>query len=388
MVTYWRLSGFYLLFFASLGALIPYWGLYLKSLGFSPTEIGEVMAVIMATKIVAPNIWGWIADHSGRRVTVVRLTTLFAVLAFVGIFFGGSYWWLVVVMMLFSFFWNAALPQFEATTLSHLGEDVHRYSMIRLWGSVGFILTVVSLGPLLDAFGAGLLPGVIVVLLIALWLSTLLVPETKPKRASLSRESLGAVLKQPLVIALLLVCFLLQASHGPYYTFFTIYLEEHGYSRTLIGLLWAVGVLAEIGVFLVMHRLLPRFGARQLLLFSLAVTTVRWLLVALFVDSIAIMIAAQLLHAASFGIYHAVVIHLIHKLFVGRLQGRGQALYSSISFGAGGAVGSLLSGYLWVSSGASVTYLCAAIASASAFLIAWWAVRPDSSQSSAMYAKE
>jgi len=155
-VPYWRLSGFYLLYFAALGALVPYWGLYLKSLGFSPADIGELMAVIMATKLVAPNAWAWIADQRGHRMAIVRLASLLAAVAFAGVFLALGYWWLAAVIAVFSFFWNAALPQFEATTLTHLGERVHRYTSIRIWGSIGFILVVAGLGPFLDRYGAGL----------------------------------------------------------------------------------------------------------------------------------------------------------------------------------------------------------------------------------------
>jgi len=143
---YWRLSGFYFFYFASLGALLPYWGLYLKSLGYDITAIGNVMAIIMATKIISPNIWGWIADHTGRRMAIVRLGSLCAALAFGGVFFQDGFIWLAIVMMLFSFFWNAALPQFEATTFYYLGDHTHRYSSIRLWGSVGFIAALWVLG--------------------------------------------------------------------------------------------------------------------------------------------------------------------------------------------------------------------------------------------------
>ena len=139
-MTYWRLSGFYLFYFASLGALVPYWGLYLKSLGFDVTQIGQMIAILLATKVVAPNVWGWLADYTGNRMPIVRLTSLLAVLTFAGVFLDSGFWWLVCVMTAFSFFWNASLPQFEATTMNHLGEDTHRYSGIRLWGSVGFIL--------------------------------------------------------------------------------------------------------------------------------------------------------------------------------------------------------------------------------------------------------
>jgi PPP family 3-phenylpropionic acid transporter len=369
---YFRLSGFYLFYFAALGALLPYWGLYLKSLGFSSGEIGELIAILMATKIVAPNLWGWIADHSGRRMTVVRVASLLAVIAFCGVFLGRSYWWTAAVMILFSFFWNAALPQFEAVTLSQLGTQPQRYSSIRLWGSIGFILSVAALGPLLGRYDAGLLPWVLVALYAAIWFSTLLVPEQAAHPAHHVRLHLWELLRQPHVAALLLVCFLMQASHGPYYSFYSIYLEDHGYPRWLIGQLWALGVVAEIGVFLLMHRWLPRFGARRLLLASLALTTLRWLLIGWFVGSLPVLVFAQTLHAASFGIYHAVAITLIHKFFTGRHQGRGQALYSSLSYGAGGAVGSLYAGYLWEASGGGATaaFMVAAAASAAAFVVA------------------
>ncbi|MDH3934930.1 MAG: MFS transporter, partial [Gammaproteobacteria bacterium] len=150
---YWRLSGFYLFYFASLGALLPYWSLYLKSLDFSITEIGQLMAILMATKIVAPNVWGWIADHTGQRMAIIRVASLLSIITFAGVLVSDAFWWLVLVLVLFSFFWNATLPQFEATTMSHLGGEMHRYSGIRLWGSVGFIVAVAGLGVLLGYLG-------------------------------------------------------------------------------------------------------------------------------------------------------------------------------------------------------------------------------------------
>ena len=357
---YWRLSGFYLFYFATLGALVPYWGLYLKSLDFSVSEIGELVAILMATKIVAPNIWGWIADRTGRRMRIVRIASLLAAVTFAGVFVSHHFWWLALVMTVYSFFWNASLPQFEATTMNHLGSDTHRYSGIRLWGSVGFIIAVSALGPLLGIYGTALLPWVLLVLFAGIWLSSLLVPESAAGHLQLDQQPLRKVLQRPVVFSLLLVSFLVQLSHGPYYVFFSIYMEEVGYSTSLIGQLWALGVFAEIGVFLLMPVLLPRFGARRLLLTAVILTTLRWLLVAGFADNLVIITFSQLLHAASFGLYHVVVIFLIHRLFTGAHQGRGQALYSSLSFGAGGALGSLASGYLWSGIGPQAMYLMAA----------------------------
>lgn len=376
VVPYWRLSGFYLFYFASLGALVPYWSLYLKELDFSARDIGIMMGLVMATKIVSPNVWGWIADHTGRSMLIVRIGCLLATICFAGVFLDDNYWWLVLVMLAFSFFWNAALPQFEATTFNHLGQYSHRYSGIRLWGSIGFIVAVAALGPLLDAQGAAILPVVVLILFAGIWVASLLVPERAAAHKHVEHGSLLKVLLKPEVAALLLVCFLLQASHGAYYTFYSIYLEDHGYSRSVIGQLWALGVIAEVGIFLLMHRWVLRFGLRALLLVSLLLTSLRWVLIGQFVENMVIMVFAQVLHAASFGVYHASAIQLINRYFTGRHQGRGQALYSSLSFGAGGAAGSLLAGLGWDVIGPGNVYLGAAACALLASIIAWIWVRP------------
>jgi PPP family 3-phenylpropionic acid transporter len=152
-------------------------------------------------------------------------------------------------------------------------------------------------------------------------------------------------------------------------------MEEVGYSKTLIGQLWAMGVVAEVIVFIFMHRLLHRFGARQVLMVSLFLAAVRWLLIGGFPESLPILFFAQTLHAATFGTFHAAAIHLVHRYFTGRHQGRGQALYSSLSFGFGGALGTVVSGYLWTDGGAMLTYGIAAAISLVALVIVWrWVV--------------
>jgi len=376
---YWRLSGFYLFYFASIGVLVPYWPLYLESLNFGPREIGELMAVVMATKIIAPNIWGWIADHTGKRMMIVRSGSLLACIFFAGVFWGESYLWIALTMAAFSFFWNATLPQFEATTFNYLHTETQRYSSIRLWGSIGFVVAAVLLGYLLEAYPASIVPVAMFVMFVLIWLTSLIVPESSAGHLPLDENSILKVIKRPEVFALIVVVFLMQASHGPYYTFYSIYLEDNGYSKTIIGGLWALGVVAEIAVFIVMHRLIPQFGLRNMLLFSLLVASLRWLLLGSYVESFAMIILIQLGHAATFGVFHAVAIQYFHNYFRGRHQGRGQALYSSMSFGAGGALGALVAGYTW-SLGAMLTFAIAAAMSMLAVLITLLFVRNQPSQ--------
>ena len=374
-VPYWRLSSFYFFYFASLGALVPYWGLYLQSLGFGARAIGELMAIIMVTKIVAPYIWSWIADHTGRSMRIIRLAAVMSVITFAGVFYNSEFWWLALVMMSFSFFWNASLPQFEAVTMNHLGQDTHRYSVIRLWGSLGFILSVLALGQWLDSQDYSRVPQVVIVLYIGIALSSFLVSQSKSQPQVTEPLGMFSVIRRPTVIALLLVCFLAQMSHGPYYTFYSIYLKQHGYDSSTIGGFWALGVVAEIIVFLYMQRLMPRFGPRRLLMAALLLTALRWYMIGHYVDLWQLILLAQLLHAASFGLYHAVAIELFHRLFKGKLQGRGQALYSSISFGAGGAVGSYISGLLWDQQSPVFIFNMAALVALLGFFISWRFIR-------------
>lgn len=375
LVPYWKLSGFYFFYFASLGVLIPYWSLYLKSLGYNSLTIGSLIAILPATKLIAPYIWGWLADHTRRSMFIIRVASILALLTFSLVFISDQLWWLTVSMLLFSFFWNAILPQFEAMTLNHLGPNVHRYSMIRLWGSLGFIVVVVLIGDLLQSFDASIIPLAVLLTFVFIAITSFVVPE-KLNVPHEDHSPIWHVIKQPKVLAFLAVCFLMLCSHGPYYTFYTIFLQEQGYSSHMIGVLWAVGVLAEVIIFLLMHRLLPMFGARKLLLVTLLLTTARWLLIGFFVDDLTMLFLAQLFHAFSFGVFHAVGISLVHEYFTGSHQGRGQALYASTSYGAGVAVGSLVSGMVWDLWGASVLFMLAASCTLLALAIVWKFIRP------------
>jgi PPP family 3-phenylpropionic acid transporter len=214
-------------------------------------------------------------------------------------------------------------------------------------------------------------PGLVLTLFAGIWLSSLTIPESLQPSTGQKSVSVTGLLRKPEIAAFLACCFLMQASHGAFYAFYSIHLTAAGYSSAVVGALWAWGVVVEVLVFLAMHRLLGRFGARRILLVSLGVAVVRWLLTGGFVEYAGIQILAQTLHAATFGTFHASAIHLVHHFFRGHTQGRGQALYSSLSFGAGGAVGSLLSGLLWSGAGAAITFGLSALAAGLGWITAW-----------------
>jgi len=370
-VPYWRLSSFYFFYFATLGGFLPYWSLYLEHIHFNALEIGELSALMVATKVIAPNLWGWIADHTGKSLRIIRIASFFAALIFVGFLYKDNYIWVAMVTIGFSFFWNAALPQFEAATLFHLKEEPHRYSKIRLWGSVGFIISVLGIGRIVEFYSIDYLPEMIVCLLSLIWLVSLITPEVNVFHNEKHVIGISKIVKQPEIIAFFVVYMLLQLAHGPYYVFYSIYLNQFNYTSSVIGLLWALGVAAEVLLFVFMKRILVWFSLRSILLLSIFFSICRWLIIAFYVESLGSMIFAQLLHAASFGSSHVVAIHLVHKYFGEQHQGKGQALYSSLSFGLGGMIGSLFSGYFWDLYGAWVVYTLAAFSCLIAFIIAY-----------------
>jgi PPP family 3-phenylpropionic acid transporter len=378
---YFRLSGFYLFYFALLGTLLPYWTLYLQSLGLGAAAIGWLMGILHVSRVLAPNVWGWLADLTGRRVAIVRLGALASWICFVAIFWQTGALGIAVVMALFSFFWNAVLPQFEVITLNYLGENRAQYSRIRLWGSVGFILAVVLVGWLLDWISIAYLPLMVLVLLVLIWLNALLIDARAEQltQEAVRAGAIGPILRQPQVLVFFLVCFLVQLSHGPYYTFYSVMMQELGYDRGQIGLLWALGVVAEVVLFALMPRLLEHFSLRGILLVSLALCVLRWSLAAWFSEQLMVMLFAQLLHAATFGSVHAVGIALVQHYFSPSTQGRGQALFSSLGFGAGGALGAVLAGQLWNDWGAQTFVLAVGVSVLAIVLASIW-IYPEKAQ--------
>lgn len=367
-----RLSAFYFVYFAAIGALVPYFNPYLHSLGYDAAEIGQATAILLVGRVVAPGIWGWLADRSGDRLRMVQVTSLLAALTFAFVFVADSFARMALVLLFYGLFWSASLPQFEAITLNHLGPRLQDYTRIRLWGSVGFIVTAGLLGPLLQDDGIALLPWFLLAFIAAVWVAALTIPaEPRHQEVRETPARFLAVLRQPGVLVLFGAALLMQLSCGPYYAFYTIFLEDRGYTRTSAGLLWALGVLAEVVLFTMMHRLMPAWGLRRLMLVSLAAGVLRWLLVGYGVDSPPIIVFAQLLHAATFGMHHASAVQYVHRYFVGVHQGRGQALYSSIAYGVGGAISAYCSGQLWLSLGPQRTFTIAAGLCALGLVLAW-----------------
>jgi len=372
-----RLAVWYFWYFAFIGAFLPYFALYLQSIGLSAGRIAVLMSLGQLMRLLSPLLWSWLADRGGRRVRLVIGSTAAALASFCVVFLTDDFVGLLVGLAVLHFFWSASLPLVEALTLGHLAAHPERYGRIRLWGSVGFILAVMGVGLLLDAAPISSQLWVSWALLLGTLLSTLTLREVKG-HADLVAGPIVAVLRQRKVVFLLAAGLLMTAAHGALYVFYSIHLVAHGYGKALVGVLWTLGVVAEIVVFLLMPRISLRVSMRRILLACFALAVLRFMMIGWAVDFLVLLVLAQLLHGASFGAHHAATMAALNRWFAAGQQARAQALYGSVAYGAGGLGGALLAGALWESAGAAITFSAASALALAGLILVWRGVPGES----------
>ncbi|MBS5201386.1 MULTISPECIES: MFS transporter [Acinetobacter] len=358
-----RLSGFYFFYYSIVGTFMPYWNLYLQDQGFNYQEIGVLSSIAIVTRFFAPLVWGWIADKSGKRMLLVRIATWMESCIWLAIFIvPNTFQSVALLMLIFSFFQNAILAQFEGVTLFWLDDQKAKlYGKIRKWGSVGFIVGVFTIGAILEIVHISMLPILLLIIasLAFIWSFTIREPDSAPTSQK-HLEPLLPVLKRPTVAAFFAIEFILLFSHAPFYSFYSNFLKSLNFSTTEIGFLWAMGVFAEIFMFSIASKIFQRFSWRSLVIVCLLVTSIRWMLVAVFSHYFIGQLFAQCLHAFSFGLFHLIAMRVIFQNFSAGQQGRGQALYSTM-WGLGVAFGSVLAGHFWKILSGELIFMCASV---------------------------
>ncbi|MGL5392076.1 MAG: MFS transporter [Shewanella sp.] len=372
------LGACYFFFFAILGTMIPYLGVFFENRGFNPQEIGFLLAILMGTRIIAPNIWAKVADRTGMRAELVKLGAFAAALAYLSFFYHGGFVYMALSLALYTFFWNAILAQLEVLTLETLGDQASRYGQIRSFGSIGYICLVVGAGFAIGQWGTEVLPYIGLILFIGMLACALPLPSQR--RVQTPGLQPPAFKWTKPILWFLISAMLLQMSAGPFYGFFVLYLKQAGYSEALAGIFVALGATAEIAMFMVAPRLLSRYSVNSLLLVSIGMTALRWLLVAFGVESLWCLGLSQLLHAFTFGLTHAASIQFVHRHFDESHRSQGQALYASLGFGGGGALGIWICGYIWGDGSGAVWSWVFAAACAFAAMVAVWCIPKEKAE--------
>lgn len=364
-----RLGAYYFAHFAYGGAFMAYFPLYLAERGLDAGRIAVVLALPQAVRIFAPGFWGWVADrwHAYRGVVVLACSALVAGAALMP--FAQEFAAIAALIALMSVLSAGGLPLVEAITLTALAGQSGRYGPIRLWGSLGFIGAVLAAGAWLDTAPVRLLPALLFGLALLAFAAAVALPGATVHGPTPAIDEERGHIPAGGVRALLAAGFCMAVAHGALYAFFSLHLERLGYSGKAIGAFWTLGVVAEIVVFLYLPAIFRRFTLPAILEASLLAAVLRFLAIAWAAEHVAILVLAQLLHAATFGAFHAASVATVHRLFPRSAHARGQALYSSVSYGAGSAAGTLLAGWAWAWAGAPAAFsMSAAAALAGAFL--------------------
>jgi PPP family 3-phenylpropionic acid transporter len=363
-------------YYAYAGTFSTYASLYFQGKGMSVAQIGILMSLIQVLRIFGPNVWGYVADHSERRVFVLRLTGAAALVSFSGFIFGSTFAHFFAAMVLLNLFTSAQGPICEALMLSEMRGDLTYYGRIRLWGSIGFIVTVMLSSFLMDWQGTDALIWFCAVLLVCVLGAAFRLKEVPRMAHAGKAPALLAVLRRKEVLAFFTSTALMVSAHAALYTFYSLYLEKQGYSKTVTGLMWSVGVVAEVLCFYYQAPLFRRWGAKRLMYACLAIGVLRFALIGAGAQSLVLLVLAQLMHAATFALHHSASVQTMQRWFGGPLQARGQALYISISYGVGASIGSLALTQVWESAGPQAIYyvasgLVAASAAAAALSYRW-----------------
>jgi PPP family 3-phenylpropionic acid transporter len=363
-------------YFAHIGFFNPYLPLWLKHLGLPIVVISLLASVQSFTRMFAPYAWGALSDHSGERVRLLRLSATVALVASAGLWWSGGPWWIALVLLVLFTHTSSMMSLTEAAMAHLVAGDWGRYGRVRLWGSVGFMLTVFSAGAWFERFGMGHFPAWAAATLAAVLACTWWLPDVreKPSDTHPRGEPVGPVLRQPVVRWFFASLFFHVMAHFAVYGFFSLYLDERGYSKAMIGLLWAVSVLVEIAWFFGQGRLLRAMPMTRWLWVCGAATVLRMALTGGAADWLVALFVAQVLHALSFATHHTACIAMVTLHFPGRLRGRGQALFTVVGYGFGGVIGVVAGGAIASRLGFELMY---GAATAVALAGTWCARRAD-----------
>lgn len=353
-------------YFASIGLFNPYAPLWFQSLGLSTIAIGGIASLQSWTRILTPYGWSWAGDQGGRRVELIRLAALGCLAAALGLLGVRSALAVSLVTMLLFMANAGVVPLYEAA-LAHLlssggAMDLARYGRVRVWGSVGFIVSVTLFGALLDWAGIGIFPWFVAAMNLLLLAAALRLPRLREEaQAGAKAPPVLALLRQPAVAWFFASVFFTVLAHSSLYAFFSLYLVALGYDKSAVGALWAVAVAIEIGFFWTQGRWAALRTPERWLPVVAGATALRFVTIAAGGAWPLALVGAQLLHALSFAAHHAACIALVHRHFPGRLRGRGQALYTILGYGISGVLGGVGGGWIIEHLGFAAVFWAAAL---------------------------
>ncbi|EOI5799633.1 3-phenylpropionate MFS transporter [Cronobacter dublinensis] len=359
----------YFTYFFSYGIFLPFWSVWLAGVGVAPETIGLLLgsglvARFLGSLLLAPRV-----KDPSRLVFALRLLATLTLVFALGFWFGHQTAWLFVILVGFNLFFSPLVPLTDALAATWQRQITMDYGRVRLWGSLAFVIGSALTGKLVSSYDYRAILALLSLGVASMLIGMMLKPSVMPQGEARHNEAAGWPVWRKLVSEnwRFLACVsLLQGAHAAYYGFSAIYWQGQGYSASVVGYLWSLGVVAEIVIFALSKKLFSRFGARDLLLLSGVLGIIRWGLMG-WTTALPWLIVAQILHCGSFSICH-----LAAMRYIAAREGseviRLQSVYSAVAMGGGIAVMTVFAGFLYQHLAGGVFWVMALVALPALFL--------------------
>lgn len=335
----------YFLYFGVMGIFLPYFNLYCYHIDFSGFQIGVLSAIRSVALILTPLIWGAMADRFRIRRPIYIICSFISTGIWTFYLYTTDFWAMLVITVFYGIFYSPIISFLEAFTMDVLGAKKKSYGRIRGWGSIAFIVTVIVLGRIIDLYSIKIILLLILFGSLAQSLISIKIPDIQIKKQTAFTLKAKVLLKRRVVI-FLFCAFLMLVSHGTYYGFYSIHLENLGYGKTFIGISWALASIAEIIVMIKSDVIFKRFSIDNVLVFSFMVAALRWIALSYAISPVFILFL-QIFHAVTYGTFHVSSILYIDSLTPDEAKTLGQAVNNAITYGLGLMVGFFINGYLF-----------------------------------------
>ena len=366
-----RLALFYGATFGTMGTHLPFFTLWLKSVGIDPSWIGIISAVPAVTRFT---VLPFVTGAAGRRYSLRTVLIVASIATALGFAVIGTQYLPLAVLLAYAAtccLWTPMVPLTDAYALGGVARYGLNYGPLRLWGSAAFVVGALVCGLIVDIVASKHLIWVIAAVAALGALASLgLQPLDRPKPPATAVLGAGTLLRDPGFLAIIAAAALIQGSHAAYYAFASITWQATGLDGLTIAGLWVLGVLAEIVVF----ALSPRFTLAPALLVAIGglSAVARWLISAQ-EPSVAVLSVVQLAHGLTYGLTQVGVMGLLVRHVPGHLMARGQG-YLAACGGIVSGTASVVSGLVYAGYGQRVYYVMAAMALIAA-IVMWLARR-------------
>jgi PPP family 3-phenylpropionic acid transporter len=341
----WIISSQYFLYFGVMGIFLPYFNLYCYHLDFSGFQIGVLSAIRSVALILTPLIWGTMADRFRIRRPIYILCSFISTGIWAFYLFTADFWAMLVITVFYGIFYSPIISFLEAFAMDVLDTEKKSYGKLRGWGSIAFIITVIVLGKIIDLYSIEIILALIFFGSLTQALICIKIPDIQIKKQTAFSSKAKALLKRRVVI-FLFCAFLMLVSHGTYYGFYSIHLENLGYDKTFIGISWALASTAEIIVMIKSDSIFKRFSIDNVLFFSFMVAAFRWIALS-FATSPVFILSLQIFHAVTYAMFHVSSILYIDASTPDEAKTLGQAINNAVTYGLGLMVGFFINGYLF-----------------------------------------